>query len=115
MATDRPVDEPVDELEQEAVEPKKFVDQPKRPEDLNSPYFTLREAAWLRRCSVKTVRRRIKDGTLPHSRRRNSEGKPTGRILVSREDLDHLYDADRVGAAPAPRRGRARSAPQRAA
>lgn len=73
--------------------------KPKKPEDLNAPIFDIREVAYLLKCSVKTVRRRIAMGA-PHSR-----GGPRSPIKVSREDLDYYYDMDRIGPRrPAPRK-----------
>lgn len=80
--------------------------QPEKPEDLNAPYFNVREAAWLLKCSVKTVRRRINEDGYPHSRT-----SPGGPILISREDLPYFYEAHRVHATPI-RRGRRPSAPR---
>lgn len=74
--------------------------QPEKPEDLNAPYFNIREAAYLLHVSVKTVRRRINKDGYPHSR--TAEG---GQILISQEDLAYYYEANRVHATPI-RRGR---------
>jgi excisionase family DNA binding protein len=81
------------------------LNQPVKPEDLNAPYFNIREAAWLLKCSVKTVRRRINEDGYPHSR--TSAGGP---ILISREDLPYYYEANRVHATPI-RRTRGRRKP----
>lgn len=62
---------------------------PKRPKDLNAPFFTAAEVAWLLNISMKTVYRRVAQGA-PCSRR------GTGPILVSQADLQHWYNADRV-------------------
>jgi excisionase family DNA binding protein len=64
---------------------------PTKPEDLNAPFFTTSEVAWLLGISVKTVYRRVLDG-YPCSRR------GTGPIKVSREDLQTWYELDRCGA-----------------
>lgn len=82
---------------------------PEKPEDPNAPYFNIREAAYLLKCSVKTVRRRINVDGYPHSR--SSEGGP---ILISREDLAYYYEANRVTPAPI-RRNRQTSRKQVAA
>ena len=77
-------------------------DQPVKPDDLNAPYFNIREAAWVMRTSVKTLRRRITAGRISVSR--DSEG---GRITVSREAIDQYYKATEVVALPL-RRGMSR-------
>jgi excisionase family DNA binding protein len=79
--------------------------RPEKPEDLNAPYFNIREAAWLLKCSVKTVRRRINEDGYPHSRT-----SPGGPILISREDLPYYYEAHRVAATPIRRQRRTRKA-----
>ncbi|MGW6872843.1 hypothetical protein ACWGHA_10970 [Streptomyces xanthophaeus] len=71
---------------------------PKQPEDPNALVFDLREVAYLLKCSVTTVRRRIAEG-YPHSRR-----GPRAPIKVSREDLPFWYEAERVGPQPVRRR-----------
>jgi hypothetical protein len=63
---------------------------PRKPEDLNAPFFDVPEVAWLLKVSVKTVYRRVAQGA-PCSR----EGS-TGPILVSQADLQHWYNAKRV-------------------
>ncbi|WP_030917495.1 helix-turn-helix domain-containing protein [Streptomyces sp. NRRL B-24720] len=70
-------------------------DQATPPADLNAPYFNIREAAWVMRISVKTLRRRIAAGRISVSR--DSEG---GRITVSREAIDQYYKATEVHALP---------------
>lgn len=80
-------------------------DLPIKPDDLNAPYFNVREAAWLMRISVKTLRRRIGAGQIGVSR--ESDG---GRIIVSRQDIDRYYESIRVHAVPSRRRiGRPRT------
>lgn len=64
---------------------------PTEPRDLNAPFFTIREVAWLWDCSVDTVRRAIKAGVLPASQR-----VPGGVVFVSREDLDTYSKATRT-------------------
>ena len=71
---------------------KRASDVPTQPADMNAPFFSIPEVAWLMKCSVPTVRRRIKAG-YPHSQRVKG-----GVILVSREDLAYYYDAHRVEA-----------------
>ncbi|WP_328746374.1 helix-turn-helix domain-containing protein [Streptomyces sp. NBC_00285] len=66
---------------------------PTRPADLNAPYFDVREVAWLMKCSVRTVRRRLAAGRLAHSQ----EAKG-GLVLISREDLARYYEANRIKA-----------------
>lgn len=83
---------------------------PERPEDPNAPYFTIREAAYLLRCSVKTVRRRINEDGYPHSRT-----SPGGPILISREDLPYYYEAHRVHATPIRRTRRPAARPAKSA
>lgn len=70
-------------------------DQAEQPADLNAPYFNIREAAWVMRISVKTLRRRISAGRISVSR--DTEG---GRITVSREAIDQYYKATEVHAVP---------------
>lgn len=79
-------------------------DLPKKPEDPNAPYFTIQEAAYQLKCSVKTVRRRINQDGYPHSR-----NGINGPIRISREDLPYYYNATRVHATPI-RRSAARPA-----
>lgn len=64
---------------------------PTEPRDLNAPFFSLRETAWLLHCSYDTVRRYIKAGLLPCSQR-----VPGGVIVVTREGLDAYYKATRT-------------------
>jgi hypothetical protein len=86
-----------------AVPIKRASDVPTKPADMNAPFFSIPEVAWLTKCSVSTVRRRIRAG-YPHSQKVKG-----GVIIISREDLDYYYAADR--AAPQPiRRSRARAA-----
>lgn len=81
---------------------KRASDVPLKPDDMNAPFFSIPEVAWLMKCSVPTVRRRIKAG-YPHSQKHKH-----GVILISREDLDYYYAADRT--APPAIRGRIKSA-----
>ncbi|WP_329114577.1 helix-turn-helix domain-containing protein [Streptomyces sp. NBC_01353] len=77
--------------------------QPSEPKNADAPYFSVQEVAYLLKVSVKTVRRRINKDGFPHSR-------PGGRvILISREDLAHYYEADRVAPTPIRRRATRRS------
>lgn len=78
--------------------------QPSEPKDLNAPYFSLQEVAFLLKVSVKTVRRRINEDGYPHSR---SNGD-SGTIRVSRKDLDYYYEAGRVHPTPIRRPRRAK-------
>ncbi|MFF1348449.1 helix-turn-helix domain-containing protein [Streptomyces sp. NPDC058322] len=73
-------------------------DLPIKPDDLNAPYFTVPEAAYVLRLSVKTLRRRIAAGLIGVSR-------DHGRIIVSRRDMDLYYEATRVHAEPIRRGG----------
>lgn len=77
---------------------------PRKPADPDAPFFTIQEAAYLLKCSVPTLRRRIADGA-PCSRRGTR-----GRIKISREDLPHYYEMDRIAAAPRRRTRRPRTA-----
>lgn len=72
---------------------------PRQPADPNASVFTIQEAAYLLKCSVSTVRRRIAEGA-PHSQRGSR-----GRIKISRDDLPYYYEMDRI-AAPQRRRTR---------
>lgn len=54
-----------------------------------SDLITLQEAAVILRCTDKTVRRRIADGTLKAVRRKG--GGPRGQILVHRSEVDDMY------------------------
>jgi excisionase family DNA binding protein len=83
---------------------------PEKPEDPNAPYFTIREAAYLLKCSVKTVRRRINEDGYPHSR-----NGINGPIRISREDLAYYYEAHRVHATPIRRKRRQPSRPAKSA
>ncbi|MGW9048352.1 DNA-binding protein [Streptomyces lydicus] len=64
---------------------KSIYRQPARPEDPDAEYLTVQETAWIMRCSVNTIRRRLlalkRGGTLGR------------RILVSRADRQALYAA----------------------
>ncbi|MFJ7525206.1 helix-turn-helix domain-containing protein [Streptomyces griseus] len=83
-------------------------DQATKPDDLNAPYFNVREAAWVMRISVKTMRRRINAGLISVSR--ETEG---GRIIVSRRSIDQYYESTQVHAVPR-RRGPGRPRKQAA-
>jgi hypothetical protein len=76
---------------------------PKKPDDLNALVFDLREMAWLLKCSVKTVRRRVAEG-YPHTRK-----GPRSPIRVNRDDLPYWLEADRVGPQPVRRRASRRA------
>ncbi|WP_405548832.1 helix-turn-helix domain-containing protein [Streptomyces microflavus] len=78
-------------------------DQAEQPADLNAPYFNIREAAWVMRISVKTLRRRITAGRISVSR--DTEG---GRITVSREAIDQYFRAMQVHSVSTARSGRSR-------
>ncbi|GHH87932.1 helix-turn-helix domain-containing protein [Streptomyces capitiformicae] len=65
---------------------------PIKPEDLNAPFFSVPEAAWLLKCSYDTVLRAIRSERLGASQ----EGKG-GAIRISREDLDAYYASTRIG------------------
>ncbi|MFD9222053.1 hypothetical protein ACFWDI_19025 [Streptomyces sp. NPDC060064] len=84
---------------------KRASDVPTQPADMNAPFFSIAEVAWLTKCSVPTVRRRIKAG-YPHSQKVKG-----GVIIVSREDLPTWYAADRVHTMPVRRGGRPRKTP----
>lgn len=72
---------------------------PTKPLDMDAPYFSVLEVAWLLHCSFNTVRRMLADGRLAYSQREKG-----GTILVSREDLDAYHNAHRVGPPPPRRR-----------
>ncbi|MEU9183326.1 helix-turn-helix domain-containing protein [Streptomyces sp. NPDC048484] len=65
---------------------------PTKPQNLDAPYFSVREVAWLLKCSYDTVRRRLAAGTLAYSQEMKG-----GVILISREDLACYYSANRPG------------------
>lgn len=77
-------------------------DQPQQPADPDAEYLTVQETAWVLRCSVKHLRRGVRDGLYTASR--------TGRRLVfDREARAHIYDVRRIDAKPlrrTPRRAR---------
>ncbi|GHB56065.1 hypothetical protein GCM10010331_49950 [Streptomyces xanthochromogenes] len=83
--------------------PATSYNQPVRPEDPDAEYLTLQEFAWVMKCSVKTLRRRINEDGYPHSR---SGGGRAGRIVISREDRRYYYEANRRMAAAPIRRSR---------
>ncbi|WP_030992172.1 hypothetical protein [Streptomyces sp. NRRL S-1813] len=56
---------------------------PQKPEDPDAPYLTVQETAYVMRCSVNTVRRKLR------TIRRG--GGPGRRILVSREERKALH------------------------
>lgn len=71
--------------------PAKYT-QPQKPEDPNAEFLTIQETAYVLRCSVRTIRRHIADGS-PHSR--------VGRgIVMSRADRQSLYDKRQAGVVP---------------
>jgi hypothetical protein len=76
----------------------KLANTPKKPEDPDALVFDLREMAYLLKCSVMTVRRRVADG-YPHIRK-----GPRAPIKVKRDDLEYWLNADRTGPAPGRRR-----------
>lgn len=80
---------------------------PTKPADLDAPFFSLREVAWLLKVSVETVRREIAAGRLPCSQRMKG-----GTIRVSRADLDAYHETTRLVSLPVrvPRQRRARAA-----
>lgn len=82
---------------------------PTKPADLDAPYFTVREVAWLLHCSFNTVRRMLENGRLAYSQREKG-----GTILISREDLAAYHEAHRAGPAIHGRRVSARRRPARA-
>jgi hypothetical protein len=82
----------------------KKANTPKKPEDPNALVFDLREMAYLLKCSVATVRRRIAEG-YPHIRKGSR-----APIKVHRDDLSAWLEADRVGPPPARRRTSRRTA-----
>jgi excisionase family DNA binding protein len=65
---------------------------PIKPEDLNAPFFSPLEAAWLLKCSYDTVLRAIWSGRLGAS-----QDEKGGAIRISREDLDAYYAKTRIG------------------
>jgi excisionase family DNA binding protein len=77
---------------------------PIKPEDLNAPFFSILEAAWLLKCSYDTVLRAIRSGRLGASQ--DVQG---GAIRISREDLDAYYADTRIGP-PLRRTGRRKPA-----
>lgn len=72
---------------------------PTKPEDLDAPFFSVPEVAWLLKVSYDTVLRLIRSGRLGAS-----QDQKGGAIRVSRQDIDAYYLASRVG--PAIRRTR---------
>ena len=65
---------------------------PIKPEDLNAPFFSVVEAAWLLKCSYDTVMRAIRSRRLGAS-----QDEKGGAIRISREDLDAYYAGTRSG------------------
>lgn len=64
---------------------KTIYHQPSRPEDPDAEYLTVQETAWIMKCSVNTIRRRL---------RALKRGGAVGRrLLVSRADRQALYAA----------------------
>lgn len=62
---------------------KAIYHQPQKPDDPDAPYLTVQETAYVMRCSVNTVRRRL--------RALKRGGGPGRRILVSREERKALH------------------------
>ena len=83
---------------------------PTKPADLNAPYFTVREVAWLLHSSYNTVRRMLEDGRLGYSQRERG-----GTILISRADLDAYHEATRRVTPMPARRATSRRKPARVA
>jgi len=77
---------------------------PTQPADLDAPFFSIPEVAWLLKCSYATVLRLIKNDRLGAS-----QDQKGGAIRVSREDIAAYYEASRIGPA-IPRRRPARVA-----
>ena len=50
-------------------------------------YFTVKETADFLRCSVSSIRDKMRNGTLPFQRLGNSETSP---ILISRKDIGEM-------------------------
>lgn len=90
--------------------PKQSPRTPTPPADLNAPFFTVREVAWLLHTSYATVRRMLEDGRLAYSQRERG-----GTILVSREDIDAYHRAHRIGPSVHGRRIAPRRKPARVA
>lgn len=65
---------------------------PIKPEDLDAPFFSVLEAAWLLKCSYDTVMRAIRSGRLGAS-----QDEKGGAIRISRQDLDAYYAGTRIG------------------
>lgn len=65
---------------------------PIKPEDLDAPFFSAVEAAWLLKCSYDTVMRAIRSGRLGAS-----QDEKGGAIRISRQDLDAYYNNTRSG------------------
>jgi hypothetical protein len=62
---------------------------PVKPEDPDAEYLTIQETAYVFRCSVRTIQRRLKDMGL---------GAPVGlRKMISREDRRAMYEGRRDG------------------
>lgn len=62
---------------------KALYHQPTKPDDPNAEYLTVQETAWVMKCSVNTIRRKL---------RALKRGGALGRrILVSRADRENLY------------------------
>lgn len=66
---------------------KSIYHRPARPEDPDAEYLTVQETAWVMRCSVTTIRRRLNA-----LKRGGAVGR---RILVNRVDREALYAAAR--------------------
>ncbi|WP_329336201.1 DNA-binding protein [Streptomyces sp. NBC_01352] len=62
--------------------------RPTPPADVNQEFMTVQETAYVLSCSVKTVRRRLKDLGI--------KSLPGNRIVTSRADRTRMHEAGRV-------------------
>lgn len=66
---------------------------PNRTIPSNYDYFSVKEVAFLLRCSTKTIYRKIEERTLPST-------KIGGKILISKRDLEEYINNVKRGDAP---------------
>ena len=68
---------------------KTIYHQPAKPPDPDAEYLTVQETAYVFRCSVNTIRRKLRALNRGHG--------PGRRILVSRDDRKALHASARRG------------------
>lgn len=81
---------------------------PVEPADPNAEYMTVQETAWLFKCHVSTIRKRVKELQVG--------GRVGRRIMLDRAERDAIFEASRAAGAPrrVPAQRRRKATPKRA-